>query len=270
MSEIKNSGTKRNAKKVGASKNESRANFIKTLKDSIRSLSSSPAVNVAALVLLLVAVFGGLRLWSNGKSAAQISFVEVADENISENANAENANYSAPEIFKGEVYSTAVRLREIGALGMAMSLVIFQNYAEQAGVLPDLETVFAAIATRGLLPPGIEIENGELRSAASVFVVRYQTQPVRFEILARPKDARHPALLMRFPLQSFDGRTISYFQSSSAAGQTAPEPFAALDRLVSDGWTIEQWRGEMLPKEANSAQILAEEKRGLGELQTNR
>lgn len=271
MSEIKRNKAKKKTTKIIPAKNESGKNLIKTLKDLIRRFFSSPAFNVAALVLLFVAVFAGLRLFSNGKTQAQFRFVESTGESESENDKVENANYIAPEIFKGEIYSTAVRLRETGALGMAMSLVVFQEYAARGSVPPNTEVIFSSIATRGLMPPGLEISNGEIHSSSSLISVRYQTQPVRFEILSRPNDANNPALLMRFPLSSLDGRTISYFQSSSAlARQTVPEPFAALDRLVADGWTIEQWRGEMLPKNQNAAQILADEKRLLNEAQTNR
>lgn len=274
MSEIENNRAKRKTAKTGAAaKNENGENLRKTVADSVRAHFSSPAFNVAALVLLLVAVFAGLRLFSSSRKPAQVSFVESTNENALENGSAEMSGYAAPEIFKGEVYSTAVRLRETAALGMAMSLIVFQEYAEQGSVPTNTERIFNSIAERGFMPPGLQIENGELHSASSLFSVRYQSQPLRFEILSRPKTvgARSPSVLMRFPVSSLDGRTISYFQSSSAAArQTIPEPFAALDRLVADGWTIEQWRGEILPKDANSIQILAEEKRLLVEGTANR
>lgn len=269
MSKIKNDGAKKKTKKIVAKvENQGGQNSGKTFADSVRSIFSAPAFNVAALVLLLVAVFGGLRLFLSNRSSAQINFVESASADAGENSKAENASYAAPEIFKGEVYSTAVRLRETGALGMAMSLVAFQSYAERGSVPPNADAIFDSIATRGLMPPGLQLENGEMQSASSRIVVRYQAQPLRFEILSRPKDAHNPALLMRFPLSALDGRTISYFQSPPTRLNT-PEPFAALDRLVAEGWTIEQWRGEILPKDANSAQMLAEEKRLLGELPNN-
>ena len=43
---------------------------------ALRSFFTSPIFNVAALVLLLVAVFGGLRLFSGSRNPAQVSFVE--------------------------------------------------------------------------------------------------------------------------------------------------------------------------------------------------
>lgn len=239
----------------------------------LRSFFASPISGVAALVLLLVAVFGGLRLFSGNGVPAQISFVERFPADAEEIAVSNDRILPAPEIFKGEVYQSAIRLRETAALGMAISLVVFAEFAEKGNVPPNLERIFLSISERGLMPPGLEIQNGEILSPESVFVVRYQSQPLRFEIVSRPKEAGSPALLLRFPLRSLDGRTITYFQSKPAAAALtpAPEPFAALEQLVAGGWTMERWRGEIVaPKDKNAIQILADEKRLLSELSNNR
>lgn len=239
---------------------------------ALSSFFASPIFNVAALVLLLVAVFGGLRLFSGSRNPAQVSFVERFPADAEEIAVSNDRILPAPEIFKGEVYQSAIRLRETAALGMAISLVVFAEFAEKGNVPPNLEGIILLISERGLMPPGLEIQNSEILSPESVFVVRYQSQPLRFEIVTRPKDAGSPALLLRFPLRSLDGRTITYFQSKPAAALTpAPEPFAALDQLVAGGWTMERWRGESLaPNDKNTVQILAEEKRLLSEFTNNR
>ncbi len=231
----------------------------------------SPAFNVAALVVLLLAVFGGLRYLNSQKSSAQVKFVERENFDAPENNESETAKFSPPEIFGGEVYSTTLRLRETGALGMAMTLAVFGDFAETKRLPENLEQIWTGISKRNLLPPGLEFKSGELQSASSVFTIRYQREPLRFEILSRPKPEQpSPALLMRFPLTSLDDKTITYFQSSSTSVYDIPPPFAPLDRVVAAGWTIQQWRGELLPKDANPAQILAEEKRLLNELPANR
>jgi len=238
---------------------------------ALRSFFASPIFNVAALVLLLVAVFGGLRLFSGSQNPAQVSFVERPLADAEATRISDDRILPAPEIFKGEVYQATIRLRETAALGMAMSLVIFAEYAERGSVPPDLDRILVSITKRGLMPPGLETQNGEIFSPESVFVVRYQSQPLRFEIVSRPKDAGSPALLLRFPLTSLDGRTITYFQSKPAiALSPAPEPFAAFDKLVAGGWTMERWRGELVaPNDKTSIQILAEEKRLLSEFTSN-
>ncbi len=240
--------------------------------NAIRAFFSSATFNVIALVVLLVAVFAGMRLFSANRNHAQVAFIEQAGFDQPENSKAGNRTYAAPEFFHGEVYDTTVRLRETGALGMAMSLAVFSEFSEKIYIPTNLETVLNAVKTRDLMPPEMIFENGKLESASSFFLVRYQSQPFAFEILSSPKQGaiwQSPSLMMRFPLASLDKRTITYFQSASTNQAQMPEPFAPLDAIVAAGWTIEQWRGEILPKEANSEQILIEEKRLLGNLPKN-
>ena len=236
--------------------------------NAIRSFIFSPTFNVVALALLIVAVFAGVRLFSNRRNPAQIAFVEQPATDAPELNAAGNRAFSAPEIFRGEVYDTTVRLRETGALGMAMSLAVFAEFSERKYIPTNLETVLNAVKTRDLMPPEMTFENGKLESASSFFLVRYQSQPFAFEILSSPKQGaigQSPSLMMRFPLTSLDKRTITYFQSASTNQAQMPEPFAPLERIVAAGWTIEQWRGELLPKSENASRLLEEEKRLLSE-----
>ncbi len=236
------------------------------IKNAVRSIIFSPVFNVAALVLLLICVFGGLRLLSARQTQGQVKFIERPNLESGDKIN-EDRIYTSPEIFKGEVYDTSIRLRETGALGMAISLVVFAKTAEQSNVPPNLETIWSLIQERKLMPPGMQFENGELLSPSSVLSVRYQSQPLRFEILSRPKqDVNSPAILLRFPLTSLDRRTITYFQSTSVNRFDIPAPFAPLEKIVSAGWTIAQWRGEIMPKSENTNQILEEEKRLLDQI----
>lgn len=259
------------AAKTGANNQNEKAQNLKKRGSAIRFFASSPAFNVVALVFLLLAVFAGLRLFSARRNPAQVSFVERAESGAPADDVSENRNYPAPDIFKGEVYQTTIRLRETGALGMAMSLAVFAEAQEKGSVPADLNRILSSVAERGLLPPGVQFQNGELISPSSVFVVRYQSQPLRFEICASSKRGApaSPALMLRFPLASLDKRTITYFQSARADSFEMPAPFAPLEKIVAAGWTLEQWRGELLPKDAKAAQILAEEKRLLVEQSNN-
>lgn len=239
------------------------------IKNVMNSIIFSPVFNVAALVLLLVCVFAGLRLLSARQTQGQVKFIERPNLETGEQTG-DDRTFTSPEIFKGEVYDTSIRLRETGALGMAISLAVFTKTAEQSNMPPNLETIWSLIHERKLMPPGMRFENGELLSPSSVILVRYQSQPLRFEILSRPKqDVSSPAILLRFPLTSLDRRTITYFQSTSVDRFDIPAPFAPLEKIVSAGWTMEQWRGEILPKAENGTQILEEEKRLLKELPVN-
>ena len=236
------------------------------IKNVMNSIIFSPIFNVAALVLLLVCVFGGLRLFSSRQTQGQVKFIEHPNLETGDQTS-DDRSFTSPEIFQGEVYDTSIRLRETGALGMAISLVVFTKSAEQSNVSPNLETIWSLIHERQLMPPGMRFENGELLSPSSVILVRYQSQPLRYEILSRPKQAvNSPAVLLRFPLTSLDRRTITYFQSNSVDHFDIPAPFAPLEKIMSAGWTMEQWRGELLPKIENTNQILEAEKRLLDQM----
>ena len=236
----------------------------------MRSIIFSPVFNVAALVLLLICVFAGGRLLFARQTQGQVKFIESPNLATGEQTG-DDRTFTSPEIFKGEVYDTSIRLRETGALGMAISLAVFAVNTEQSNVPPTLDGIWNLISERKLMPPGMQFENGELLSPSSKILVRFQSQPLKFEILSRPKqDSTGPAILLRFPLISLDRRTITYFQSASTSRFDIPAPFAPLEKIVSAGWTLEQWRGELLPKSENSTQILEEEKRLLKELSVNR
>jgi len=243
---------------------------LSPLKNAVRSIIFSPMFNVAALVVLLVCVFGGLRLLSARQNQGQVKFIERPNFENDKPTN-EDRIYTSPEIFKGEVYDTCKRLRETGALGMAISLSVFAINSEQGNIPNSLEQIWNFISEEKLMPPGLEFQNGELISPSGTISVRYQSQPLRFEILSRPRqNAKSPAILLRFPLNSLDRRTITYFQSASTDKFEIPAPFAPLEKIVAAGWTMEQWRGEILPKQANQEQVLEEEKRLLMELPANR
>lgn len=239
--------------------------------NTIRSVLTSPIFNVIALVVLLLSVIFGLRAYRNGQTQAQIKFVENSQFDAPENETGGNRIYTTPQIFKGEVYDTSIRLREIGALGMAISLAVFAYHSEQGSVPPNLEKIWSFLAERKLMPPGFEFKNGELLSPSGTILVRYQSAPLRFEILSHPRqDSASPAVLLRFPLTSLDRRTITYFQSASVNRFDILAPFAPLEKIVSAGWSMEQWRGELLPKNENNLQILDEEKRLLDQIKNQK
>lgn len=232
------------------------------IKTRLKSLRAQPISNVAVLGLLLLSVFGTLRYLQSRPVQGQVKFIEQSKPGIEERLTNDDRVSSAPEIFQGEVYDTSIRLREAGALGMAISLAVFTTGAEQGIVPPNLEKVWSKISERKLMPPGVALTNGELISPSGKIIVRYQSVPLRFEILSIPRqNSNSPTLMLRFPLDRLDGRTITYFQSTSVNSRDVPPPFAPIEKIVSAGWTLNQWRGEIMPKAENNIQLLEEERR---------
>ena len=121
------------------------------------------------------------------------------------------------------------------------------------------------MASRELLPPGLTVENGEIRSETSVIYIRYQPEPMQIEFVSVPLQSRFgPTLMMRFPLTSADGKNIAYFQSSQVSGVNLPAPFAPASEVIRSGWTLEAWRGnEVGGGNQDFARMLADERDNL-------
>jgi len=129
----------------------------------------------------------------------------------------------------------------------------------------SINALVNAVTSRELLPPGLTVENGEIRSETSVIFIRYQPEPMQIEFVSVPAQARFgPTLLMRFPLTSADGKNIAYFQSSRVSGVDLPPPFATAAEVIRSGWTIESWRGTQIGGgNQDFARMLADEQENL-------
>lgn len=216
------------------------------------------AVNALALGFVVAAIYIGARVYVGVKAPAQVRFVESAAAETKRDGDVP-ANAEPPEIFAGELYATTERLRECGAVGMAMSLGVFAAARERGTFPEDLAPVWRHIGMSKLLPPGVAVESGELASAKSRFHVRYRSEPFAIEVVGEPLAARgEPAIIVRLPIPSADGRTIAYFQSSSAGSASIPPPFESPARLVASGWSLRQWRGEILPNGPDAAALESE------------
>ncbi|MBX3290019.1 MAG: hypothetical protein KF855_11815 [Acidobacteria bacterium] len=197
------------------------------------------------LILLIVGVYIAVRVTlPSGTKHAQLRFVENSSS-ASFDANA-GLQISYREPLSGAEYETALRLRELGALGLAVSLSVFAKQASTGNAPASHHDIIQELASRKLMPPGIYVENGSLRSNISDLRFAYRSEPLSFEILALPKDGvTGSALLMRFPLPASETNSIMYFESQNLA--KLPSPFGPTEQLTTAGWKIRHWRGEALP-----------------------
>lgn len=196
-------------------------------------------------ILLTVGIYIAVRLTGpSGAQHAQLRFVEDSDPETSDFE--AGSQVSSREPLSGTAYETAIRLREAGALGMAISLAVFAGHASAGNAPAAPHDVIREMAARKLLPPGIEVENGSFRSGVSDLRFSYRGEPLSFEILALPKDgAAGSALLLRFPLPPGETNSVMYFESSNPA--QIPAPFSTNEQITAAGWRIRQWRGDALP-----------------------
>ncbi len=252
-----NSNNSKNSKKDSAEKSK----FV-----------GSPLFNVLLMVALMLGVSTFFRILEWRRLNAQTQIQINDSETVADGDNAKNKVASHPaEIFGGEVFDTSRRLRETGALGFAVCLSILDEAKSKRQIPGSINALVNAVAARGLLPPGLTVENGEIRSETSRIFIRYQPEPMQIEFVSVPAQARFgPTLLMRFPLTTADGKNIAYFQSSRIAGVNLPPPFAPASEVIRSGWTLEAWRGnEVGGGNQGFARMLADEQENLKNVAPN-
>jgi hypothetical protein len=211
----------------------------------LRRLFDPSRYGAVLFILLTVGIYIAVRLTApSGAQHAQLRFVEDSNAETSDVEAGSQVSYREP--LSGPAYETAIRLREAGALGMAVSLAVFARHASGGNAPAAPHDVIREMAARKLLPPGIEIENGSFRSGVSELRFSYRSEPLSFEILALPKDgAAGSALLLRFPLPPSETNSVMYFESPNPA--QVPAPFSTNEQTTAAGWRIRQWRGDALP-----------------------
>lgn len=226
----------------------------------------SPLFNVLLMLTLMLSVSAFFRFleWRRMNAQTQLQFNDSENVGGEEKSKNKNAAQSA-DIFGGEVVDTSRRLRETGAFGFAVSLSILDEAQKRRQIPGSINGLINAVVSRDLMPPGLSVENGEIRSASSVIYIRYQPEPLQFEFVSAPLDARFgPALIMRFPLTSADGKNIAYFQSAKVGSINLPQTFAPTHEVIRSGWTLESWRGtEIGGGNQDFARMLAEEQENL-------
>lgn len=210
------------------------------------------------VTLLAVATYFVVRTFGVEDNPAQLRFIESPSDRSSETLSA--TGQPLKPMFSGEAYDTVQRLRECGALLMAVSLSAFEEFQKRGSFPASLDVIFADLQKRSLLPPGIELRDGGVRSALSELKLNYRPDPFLFEVFAFPTNANQDsAILFRFPLPPGETNSIIYFESGSGAEPRFPAPFSTVDQLSAAGWSIRHWRGERLPLDESAVRDLHEQ-----------
>lgn len=208
--------------------------------------------------LLAFFVYLAARAYSSHQDPAQLKFVETASEQA--HASGTFAAEPVKPVLSGEVYETAVRLRESGALLMAISLSSFDEFRVNGKFPATVSEILSGLQKRSLLPPGTEINDGALRSTLSELKLHYRAEPFEFEILSLPiSNPGGPAILFRFPLPPAEVNSVMYFRHSARAIPIVPGRFSTPKQLSAAGWTIEHWRGGSLPLDESAVRDLREQ-----------
>lgn len=208
--------------------------------------------------LLAVAVYFGVRAFGVEDHPAQLRFIESPSDRTGESTSP--AGQLSKPVFSGEAYYTVQRLRECGALLMAVSLSAFEEFQKRGRFPATFDVISADLQKRSLLPPGIEIRDGVVRSASSELRLNYQPDPFMFEIFSFPTNSsQSSAILFRFPLPPGETNSIIYFESGSGTESRFPAQFSTVEQLSAAGWGIRHWRGERLALDEFAVRDLLEQ-----------
>ena len=196
------------------------------------------------IVSSLVLLYAIARTYGGHNDPAQLKFVENPPGPITESAT--DSGQTLKPVFTGEAHDTVQRLRECGALVMAVSLSAFEDFRTQGKFPARLGEILNGIQKRSLLPPGIEIMDGAFHSPLSELKLSYRSDPFSFEIFSLPSnEVKGPAMLFQFPLPPSGANSVMYFES--AKQQALPPPFSTTEQLAAAGWSMRHWEGESLP-----------------------
>ncbi len=211
------------------------------------------------MTLIGVALFLAARSYYDGHDkTVQLKFVE--NDLAQSTDSGTSAVEPSKQVPSGEPYETALRLRESAALLMAVSLSSFEEFRTGSKFPATTSDILAQLQKHSLLPPGVEIKDGTLRSALSNLKLNYRPDPFSFEIFSVSTGKHNgPAFLFRFPLPPVEANSIMYFQFSPGAVPIIPGRFSTREQLVAAGWSISHWRGEAFPLDIATVQELREQ-----------
>ncbi|MEP6849661.1 MAG: hypothetical protein ABI999_12460 [Acidobacteriota bacterium] len=213
--------------------------------------------------LILTAMCVGLYItarayYGDADRTTQVEFFEDHSEQDTK-SESQGQTKHAKQIFSGEGYNTAFRLRESGALLLALSLSAFEEFRVHGKFPQTADVILADLQRRSLLPPGTEIKNGALHSDLGELKLNYRMNPIALEVLSLPPAETYgPALLFRIPMPAGEANSMTYFRSSVPTNFTVPAPFSSPEQLVSAGWSIEHWQGDALPLDDSALRDLHE------------
>lgn len=239
MSETKTKNTRQTPELKGVDDRPAPRQFARP-----RNLFDPSRSGAILLILVMVGVYLGVRLTvPSGPGHAQLRFVE---DPLSQTSNSESGiQVSYREPFSGTAYDSAVRLREAGSLGLAVSLSVAARHFSGGAVPSTQQEAVREIVGRKLVPPGIEVENGSFQSSVSDLRFTYRSEPLSFEVVALPKDEVGSAVLLRFPLPASEANSIMYFESQLPL--QLPAPLSTTEEITAAGWKIRHWRGDAMP-----------------------
>jgi hypothetical protein len=153
---------------------------------------------------------------------------------------------------EGEVARTEERIREVTALGLAVSL--FSATESLAHRIPvNVNSLLSGVQRVGLLPPGMELvdNSGLVSSARGALQVRYRSEPLCIEVVSVGRERTDgPVLLLRVPSMiagKDETGDVVLYMATRLDEITIPQPFASDAQIITLGFAPEPLRAATLP-----------------------
>jgi hypothetical protein len=210
----------------------------------------SPAqitISTAAFIILLMLALG----WLSARRRSFTARVEIADPVIESVAAKSRSNPPAQLLPDGEVERTALRVREVSALVIGLTLfAVNEGLARRS--IANIEALTGRFVARGLLPPGVERHNanGVLSSGHAVIYVRYRPDPLAVEIVSLGRERLDgPAIIGRIVTGGDENADASLFIARELGDVSLPAPFASSAQIAAMNWSVEPLRERALAPE---------------------
>jgi len=203
---------------------------------------------VAAAALGLTVLLANYLMPRNVPSVDPTVSIERAHNDDSSNSRAANVAPNLPD--DGEVYRTAVRLREASAVALAAGLYVAGEQVNRR-YPRSADSVIAGVRSAGLLPPGVTVDGrAMLLSPFSTELVRFRSDPLAIEVIDIPHSREDgPALMVRIPGSGTDGERGSVFIADRLGDIDLPSPFASISDCVRAGWVDQPINQAETPQE---------------------
>lgn len=194
----------------------------------------------AGLILLLVLTMNWLAL-RRQRLTAQVEIAPPLIEVASAQTKTPQEKQALPD---GEVARTALRVREVSAVVIGLTLYAVQEGLQRrpiSRVEPLLERFIAA----GLLPPGLtqSYASGVLVSNFALLYVRYRAEPLAIEVVSLGRESGDGAtMIARIVTGESEASGAALFISRKSGQVAIPASFTPQAQITAMNWSLEPLR----------------------------
>lgn len=194
----------------------------------------------AALIILFILTLNWLAVRRQRLTAQ----VEIAAPLMEVAANIAKTSSNKQALPDGEVARTALRVREVSALVIGLTLYAVQE-ALQRRTISRVEPLLEQFIAADLLPPGLERSgaSGVLVSPCALLYIRYRPDPLAVEVVSLARASGDGAMMMaRIVTAESEAAGAALFLARETGKVTIPAPFTPQPQIIAMNWSLEPLR----------------------------